>query len=87
MNVIFLSHAEKDLLKLPKFDQIAAAQKIKLFSRQPISHEEKLSGFANAFRVRVGSYRIVHRKSKISIDIVLIAHRKEVYRLLKDVLR
>ena len=87
MNVTFLSRAEKDLRKLPKFDQIAVAQKIKLFSRPPIPHEEKLSGFSNAYRVRVGTYRIVYRKLKTSIDIVTIAHRREVYKLLKDVLR
>ncbi len=87
MNVIFLSHAEKDLRRVPKFTQIAIAQKIKLFSLPSISHEEKLTGLTNAYRVRVGNYRIVYRKPKTSIDIVFIAHRKEVYRLLKDVLR
>lgn len=87
MIVAFLPRAEKDFRRLPKSDQIAVAQKIKLFSQSPIKHEEKLSGFSNAYRVRIGNYRIVYRKTRTSIDIVIIAHRKEVYKLLKDVLR
>ena len=87
MNVYFLRSSEKELHKLPKFDQIAVAKKIRLFSQPTILQEEKLSGFANVYRVRVVVYRIVYQKSKTSIDIILIAHRKEVYKLLKDVLR
>lgn len=85
MNVTFLPRAEKDLRKLPKVDQIAVARKIRLLSQPIIANEEKLAGFINGYRVRVGNYRIIYRKTKMSVDIVIIAHRKEVYKLLQHV--
>jgi mRNA interferase RelE/StbE len=87
MRITLTPRAEKDLRKLPKFDQIAVAQKIRLLPQQNISGEEKLTGFPNIYRVRVGNYRIVYRKTTGAIDIVLIRHRREVYRLLKELLR
>ncbi len=87
MRVTIASRVGKEFRKIPKFDQITIAQKIRSFTTERVSGEEKVSGFSRAYRVRVGSYRIVYQKYADGIDIVLISHRKDVYRLLKELLR
>ncbi len=83
MNIVLSPKAEKKLKKFPKFDQIAIGQKIRsLGSGQNSFGEEKLSGFKDIYRVRVGDYRIVYKKSLHLIYIIIIGHRKEVYDLL-----
>lgn len=86
MRITILPRAEKELRKLPKFDQIAVAAKIRALSNTLISGEEKLSGFASVYRVRVGNYRIVYKKTSEMIIIILIRHRRDVYRALRDML-
>jgi mRNA interferase RelE/StbE len=84
LRIIISSTAEKQLRKISKTDQIALARKIRLISQSPeITGEEKLSGFKNIYRVRIGDYRIVYKKTLNLIYIVLIAHRKDIYQLLK----
>lgn len=88
MKVILSPRAEKQLKRLPKLDQIAVAKKIRLIRDSPkISKEEKLIGLKDIFRVRVGDYRIVYKKTSREICIILIRHRKDVYRLVKELLR
>lgn len=82
MKVSILPRAEKELSKLPKFDQIAVATKIRTLAQAQIPSEEKLSGYAHIYRVRVGNYRIVYKKTSDSVTIILIRHRKDVYRVL-----
>ncbi len=86
MNIILSPRAEKELKNLPKFDQIAIAQKIRSLPHSTLTGEEKLSGYPHVYRVRVGNYRIVYRKTSQSIYIVLIGHRRDIYRALKDLL-
>lgn len=88
MKAILSPRAEKQLKKLHKIDQIAIAKKIRAIRDQTTpGKEEKLSGFSNIFRIRIGSYRLVYRKTKKEIYIILIRHRKDVYRLLQQLLR
>lgn len=85
MKVIILSRAERQLKKLPKIDEIAVVQKIRSIKEEKEGVlEEKLQGYKNIYRVRVGNYRIVYRKSEELIHIILIRHRKDVYELLKQ---
>ena len=84
MKIILSPRAVKALKKLPKIDQIAVAAKIRLLKEDTVLlNEEKLSGFKDIFRVRIGNYRIVYRKSKSFIYVILIGHRKDIYELLK----
>lgn len=84
MKVSLWRRATKDLKKLPKIDQLAIAKKIrKLENDQEKISEEKLKGFKNISRIRVGRYRLVFIEVKGGIEIFLIAHRREVYNLLK----
>ena len=86
MKIILLSAAEKQLRKLPKIDQLVIAQKIRSIKSPSDFQSEKLAGFNNIYRIRVGNYRIVYKAIKIAIYIILIQHRKDVYKMLKDLL-
>lgn len=87
MKVIISPRAEKELKKISKINQIAIAKKIRSLVEPEILKEEKLSGFKFIFRIRVGGYRIVYRKTKEEVYIVLIGHRKEIYRLVNQLLK
>ena len=64
---------------------MAIAKKIrKLENDQEKIPEEKLKGFKNISRIRVGRYRLVFIEVKGGIEIFLIAHRREVYALLRQ---
>lgn len=86
MRIAILPRAEKELRKLPKFDQIAVATKIRTLPNPSVMGEEKLSGYPHVYRVRVGNYRIVYKKTSEVIAVVLIRHRRDVYRMLKEML-
>jgi len=76
MKTILSSKAEKELKKISKIDQIAIIRKIRSMKESPTSlSEEKLSGYRNIFRVRIGQYRVVYRKVINEIYIILIGHR------------
>lgn len=87
MRTTISPRAEKELKKISKIDQIAVARKIRSMVENLIINEEKLSGFKNVFRIRVGNYRIVYRRSSSEIHIVLIHHRKDVYRIVNQLLK
>jgi len=88
MKIKISPRAEKELKKIPKIDQIAIARKIRLLKEPSvILNEEKLSGFKNIFRIRIGQYRIVYRKTVREIYVILIGHRKDVYHLLSQLFR
>jgi len=78
--------AEKQLRKLSKVNQIVVAQKIRTFKVRSAVADTKLKGYKNIFRVRVGDYRIVYRKTSLEVYIVLIGHRKDIYSLLNRLL-
>jgi len=83
MTITIAPRAEKELRKIPKIDQIAIGAKIRNLVNPEVAGEEKLSGYPKIFRVRVGDYRIVYKKTSTGIYIVLIGHRKDIYDLLK----
>lgn len=87
MTVVLSPRAEKHLRKLPKIAQIAVARKIRsLRDFSIVSGEEKLAGYHSIFRVRVGDYRMVYRKTTPELYIILIHHRRDIYRLLRQLL-
>ncbi|MFC1726968.1 type II toxin-antitoxin system RelE/ParE family toxin [Patescibacteria group bacterium] len=88
MKVIISPRAEKQFKKIPKTDQIAIVRKIRSLKKdKKISQKEKLTGYQSIYRVRIGFYRIVYKKTKSLLYIVLIGHRKDIYRLLKQLLK
>ncbi|MCG2686159.1 type II toxin-antitoxin system RelE/ParE family toxin [Candidatus Parcubacteria bacterium] len=88
MKVVLSPRAERQLRKLSKINQIAVVKKIRsIRGETAVSGEEKLKGFRHIFRVRVGDHRIVYKRTRQSVYIVLIRHRKDVYRLVRQLLR
>lgn len=85
MNVGITKSAAKQLKKLGKAIQIILTDKIRKLEHSQ-SKEQKLAGFKNAFRVRAGNYRIVYQKKPDIIVVILVGHRKEIYRLLTELL-
>ncbi len=85
MKVTITSHAQKQIKKLPKTIQIILVTKVRSLVLEPNLKEEKLSGYKNLYRIRVGVYRMVYIKFPNEIEIVLVGHRREVYKLLERV--
>lgn len=85
MKITISSRAEKELKKISKIDQIIIIRKIRSIKETSVvQNEEKLSGYKNIFRIRIGQYRVVYRKTTNEIYIILIGHRKDIYHLLKQ---
>lgn len=88
MKITISPLAEKKLKKLPKIDQIAIAQKIRsLKEEKNLLTGEKLQGYKDIYRVRVGDYRIIYRKFPDLFYIILIGHRKDIYEVLQRMLK
>jgi mRNA interferase RelE/StbE len=82
----FTPTAVKDLKALPKAILKKIDARIALLADDPQPKGvKKLQGCEELYRVRVGDYRIVYtmENGKLTIVIVRIGHRKEIYRLLK----
>lgn len=86
MNVIVSPRAKKQLKSIGRAAQIILAKKIRGFTVS-LTGEQKLSGYPNMYRIRVGNYRIVYQKTRDQIYIVLVGHRREIYRLLTVLLK
>lgn len=75
--------AEKDLRKLPRpvIQRIVTAVSDLASDPQPPG-SRKLVGSAHTFRIRIGDYRVIYdvQNSELVIEIVRVAHRKDVYR-------
>ncbi len=81
MKVIISAAAEKKLERISKLDQIAIAQKIRALKEEMILSEEKLKGYDKTFKVRVGDYRIIYQRTNEQVYVILIGHRKDIYKL------
>lgn len=87
MKLTILGRAAKQLKKLPKFKQLIVSHKIRsLATGEAVINVEALSGYKNVYRVRVGDYRIVYKKTVDEVCVMVIGHRKDVYKLLAQLL-
>jgi mRNA interferase RelE/StbE len=81
--VLYEKKVLKDLDKIPNQDVERILDVFKELSSNPFpQNSKKLSGKSNLYRVRQGNYRIVYTiayKEK-EVRIILVRHRKEVYR-------
>jgi mRNA interferase RelE/StbE len=84
----FTAKAEKELKKLPRQTVTKILDKVSHLSTEPKPHgHKKLTNFhiPNApdelYRIRIGDYRVVYsiEEDVLTIAIVKIAHRKDVY--------
>jgi mRNA interferase RelE/StbE len=75
----------KDLDKIPKKELQRIIQKIRRLAHDPRPQGyEKISGL-DRFRIRLGNYRIIYsvQDDELTIWVVKIGHRRDVYRKLK----
>lgn len=86
MRIVISPRAEKELKRTPKIHQIAIVKKIRSLTSSHGLSREKLIGYKDIYRVRVSQYRIVYRQRSDEIFIVLIGHRKDIYRLLNQLI-
>ena len=80
--IFFKRSVSKDLMKIPKNDVRKNLSKISSLAENPRPVGcEKLSG-QEKYRLRQGVYRILYsiQENELTIWIVKIAHRREVYR-------
>ncbi|TAL01847.1 MAG: type II toxin-antitoxin system RelE/ParE family toxin [Rhodospirillaceae bacterium] len=83
MQITWARSASKELQALPKAKQVAVLEAVSSFAVDPFgSHPnaKPLKGSDGAVRLRVGEYRVVLVRGKGFIDVVKVAHRKDVYR-------
>ena len=80
--VYFKESVEKDFSSIPKKDLLKILRRIKALANNPRpSGCEKLTG-RDRYRVRQGRYRIVYsiQDGELTVWVVKVGHRKEVYR-------
>ena len=86
MKAEFLSKFYKDLDKLTtaktKSDVANAIDNVeKSTSIREIKNIKKLSGHKNAYRIKIGDYRIALFYENNIIEFARIAHRKDIYKI------
>jgi mRNA interferase RelE/StbE len=75
--------AKKELKKLDKQVILRILQAVENLAEDPWqSASKKLVGSDSIYRIRVGEYRIIYslESSVLTIEIIKVGHRKEVYR-------
>jgi mRNA interferase RelE/StbE len=85
MNVEFLHEFNRDLDKLSDQTVRSSLSRIILdceraSSLKEISDIKKLKGFKNAYRIRIGNYRLGFYFEKGTIEFARLLHRKDIYR-------
>ena len=83
--ISFRRRARKQLLEIPEPYRYRIAQRIDGFKTNPRpSGVEKIRGFEDHYRVRIGPYRVVYmtQDDKLIVEVIRIGARKDVYRKL-----
>lgn len=80
--VYFRTSVEKDFVVIPKNDLKKILQRVRTLSDDPRPPGcEKLTG-RDRYRIRQGRYRIIYsiQDKELTVWVVKVSHRKEVYR-------
>jgi len=81
--IAYKKSVSKDLSSLPKATVEQILSSIKRLATNPTPQGyKKLKGESGLYRIRVGTYRVIYEvhKEEITIFIIKIGHRKNVYR-------
>jgi mRNA interferase RelE/StbE len=82
-NVSYKKSVIKDLQNLDKSEAERIVDKLERELKKDPDAGEQLEGkFAGLSRLRVGDYRVVYTRTVEGVLILLISHRKDVYRKL-----
>ena len=82
-NIVWKRSAQKELKQLPATAIERVIHVVEQLSESPYpSGVKKLAGTDRTYRLRVGNYRIVYSvlASILTIEIIRVRHRKDVYR-------
>ena len=81
-SIRFKSSVKKDLRSIPKQDVLRILNAVEHLSEDPRPIGSKPLTGRDAWRIRVGQYRAIYtiNEQEIVIEIIKIAHRKNVYR-------
>jgi len=82
--IIYVSTAEKELNNLPERDFIKIQRAINSLSDNPFppGHIKLEASKEKLFRIRKGNYRVIYsvQRNIITITILKVGHRKDVYK-------
>jgi mRNA interferase RelE/StbE len=80
--IIIKPKAEKQLQKLPHRDQERITQSIDLMAEDPFRGKKLQGELVSLYTMRVWPYRILYtiEKKILTVFVVAIGHRKDVYR-------
>ena len=73
----------KDLRKIPPGEVVKIIGAVEDLARNPFPDgHKKLAATQHAYRIRVGNYRVLYEVLGhiLTIDVIKVAHRKDVYR-------
>ena len=82
-SISFRPSIRKDLRRLPRTLVPRIIERIEALADNPFSQQSvKLSGDEEAYRIRIGNYRVVYEVDTRArrITILYVRHRREVYR-------
>ncbi len=84
-NIQLSKIARKTYLKLPVNVRANIYEKLLILAESPLAlnnNVKKLQGVDNAYRLRVGDWRVIYSlyHDQLIIEVIKIGHRKEVYR-------
>ena len=82
-SIVYKQSASDELLKLPATMARKILAGINRLAEKPRPHNcIKLKGSMNEYRIRYGNYRLVYAVSDsiLTVFVIKIAHRKNVYR-------
>lgn len=81
MRIFVSPKAEKQIKKTSRIEQIALIRKIKQIGQPKLQiNHKKLKGYKNIYRVRLGDFRIVYKKTTKDVYIIAVGHRKDIYK-------
>ncbi len=74
--------AVKALKKLPRHISARIFRKIELLGNNPRPKDAKKLVGLNSYRIRVGDYRVIYdiHDGKLTVLVIGVGHRKDVYR-------
>lgn len=81
----FSKKAAKIYYRLPNELRVKISSKIKLLTKEPYAKNNNIKpliDLKNHYRLRVGDWRIIYEiiSKKVTIYVIKIGHRKEVYK-------
>lgn len=77
--------AQRELRKLGKETILRILEKVQSLAENPYPRgTRKLKGSEHTYRIRIGEYRVVYtvRTTVLTIEVIRVGHRKEIYRKL-----